>query len=55
MRRALPPAPKQRGGADQRDYSRKNAGQTHLIPQSIVPAERRSAQPRITSSMRRPS
>ena len=31
-RDALQPAPLERSGADQRDYSRKNAGQAHVIP-----------------------
>jgi hypothetical protein len=35
-RDALQPAPQQRGGADQRDYSRKNTGQAHVIPLLIA-------------------
>src|SRR4029079_17515740 len=31
MRGALRPAPQQRGGADQRDYSRKNAREIHQV------------------------
>jgi hypothetical protein len=31
MRGALCPAPQKRGGADQRDYARKNAGKAHEI------------------------
>ena len=33
---ALQPAPQQRGGADQRDDARKNAGQAHVIPLLIA-------------------
>ena len=36
MRDALQPAPQDRGGADQRDYPRKNAGQAHVIPLLIA-------------------
>ena len=33
---ALQPAPQQRGGANQRDYSCENTGQSHVIPLLIV-------------------
>jgi hypothetical protein len=36
MRDALQPTPKERGGADQRDYSRKNTGHAHVIPLLIA-------------------
>ena len=36
MRDALQPAPQQRGGADQRDDARKNAGQAHVIANSLT-------------------
>jgi hypothetical protein len=55
MRDALQPAPQDRGSADQRDYSRKNARQAHAIPLLIARIIRAKAPNTISSRARPPA